>query len=65
MGQIQSRLADLNEHARDKIVVVCHHGVRSMRIAAFLRQHGFVDVRSMAGGIDLWSRDIDPDVPRY
>ncbi|MEM7626083.1 MAG: rhodanese-like domain-containing protein [Planctomycetota bacterium] len=65
MGEIKSRLSDLDEHAEDKVVVMCHHGARSMQVTAFLRQHGFEDVRSMAGGIDLWSRDIDPNVPRY
>lgn len=65
MGEIKSRLIDLDEHAEDRVVVMCHHGARSMQVTAFLRQHGFDDVRSMAGGIDLWSRDIDPQVPRY
>jgi len=65
MGEVKSRLSDLDEHAEEKVIVVCHHGARSMQVTAFLRQHGFDDVRSMAGGIDLWSRDIDPQVPRY
>ena len=65
MGEIKSRLSELEEHADDRVVVMCHHGARSMQVAAFLRQQGFDDVKSMAGGIDLWSRDIDPAVPRY
>ncbi|MBB6429093.1 rhodanese-like domain-containing protein [Algisphaera agarilytica] len=65
MGEIPSRLSELEPRAQEKIVVMCHHGVRSMRVAAFLRQQGFQDVKSMAGGIDLWSRDIDAGVPRY
>lgn len=68
MGEIESRLDDVEEAAggRDRpIVVYCHHGVRSMRVAAALRAHGFSGAVSMAGGIDLWSIAVDPAVPRY
>jgi len=65
MGEVTSRLSELSEHAEAKVVVMCHHGARSMQVTAFLRQQDFADVSSMAGGIDLWSRDIDPGVPRY
>lgn len=65
MGEIKSRLAELDEFAEEKVVVMCHHGARSMQVTAFLRQNGFEDVHSMAGGIDLWSRDIDPELQRY
>lgn len=65
MGEVKSRLNELEAHAEQKVVVMCHHGARSMQVAAFLRQHDFDDVASMAGGIDLWSRDVDPTVPRY
>ena len=47
------------------IVVICHHGVRSMNVTAWLRQQGFEDVQSLRGGIDRWSREIDPKVPLY
>ena len=47
------------------LVVYCHHGVRSLTMTSVLRAQGFTNVRSMAGGIDLWSIDIDPAVPRY
>lgn len=47
------------------IIVYCHHGVRSMNVTAWLRQQGFERVQSMAGGIDRWSRFIDPKVPLY
>lgn len=47
------------------IVVVCHHGVRSMNVTAWLRQQGFEQVQSLRGGIDRWSREIDPTVPLY
>jgi len=48
-----------------QIVLYCHHGVRSLQAAQFLAQNGFQNVRSMAGGIDAWSQQIDPSVPRY
>jgi rhodanese-related sulfurtransferase len=47
------------------IITVCHHGVRSLDAALYLRQQGFTQTRSMSGGIELWSRTVDPDVPRY
>ena len=49
----------------DHIVVVCHHGVRSMNVTAWLRQQGFEKVQSLRGGIDRWARQIDPKVPLY
>ena len=68
MQQIEQRLDELDDidptraHA---IIVYCHHGVRSLRVAATLRGHGFSNVLSMAGGIDLWSISVDASVPRY
>lgn len=47
------------------IVFACHTGPRSMDAASFFAGHGFTNVRYMDGGIDLWSREIDPSVPRY
>lgn len=47
------------------VVVYCHHGMRSMHATLFLRQHGKKETWSLAGGIDLWSQQIDPAVPRY
>ena len=52
---------DLEKH----IIVVCHHGVRSMTVTAWLRQQGLERVQSLRGGIDRWSREIDPKVPLY
>lgn len=65
MGEIPLRLADL-EPWRDKpIIVHCHHGARSLRVARFLREKGFSQACSMRGGIEAWSLEIDPNVPRY
>ncbi|HEX4999453.1 MAG TPA: rhodanese-like domain-containing protein [Terriglobia bacterium] len=47
------------------IVTVCHHGVRSLDAAAYLRGHGMKNVRSMRGGIDAWSLLVDSNIPRY
>ena len=47
------------------IVTVCHHGVRSLDAALYLRGQGFTKTRSMRGGIDVWSRTVDPTIPRY
>lgn len=64
MGDVPSRAnqeLDPDEH----IVVVCHHGVRSMNVTAWLRQQGFEKAQSMRGGIDAWSRQVDRKVPVY
>jgi len=63
LGTLGERAGELPEDA--SVVVYCHHGVRSRRGAMILRQLGFKDARSLAGGIDLWSEVIDPTVPRY
>lgn len=65
MGEIAGRLPELEAHAEDAVVVYCHHGVRSLQVVAFLREQGFDDVRSLAGGIDRWSGEVDGSVPRY
>ena len=65
MHSIPSRLAELGAERSRRIVVHCHHGVRSLRVARFLRGSGFESVQSLAGGIEAWSLEIDPDVPRY
>lgn len=65
MGEISARLPELEAHADRDIVVMCHHGVRSLQVVAFLREAGFEEPRSLAGGIDRWSLEIDTSVPRY
>lgn len=64
MGDVTSRAhAELDPDAH--IVVLCHHGQRSLSVAMWLRGQGFERAQSLAGGIDAWSRVIDPSVPRY
>jgi rhodanese-related sulfurtransferase len=48
-----------------EVVLFCHHGMRSLDAAAWLRSQGIEDARSMAGGIDRWAVEVDPKVPRY
>ena len=64
MGDVPSR-ANQELDPDDHIVVICHHGVRSMNVTAWLRQQGFEKAQSMRGGIDAWSRQVDAKVPVY
>ena len=64
MGDVPSR-AYQELDPEDYIVVVCHHGVRSMNVTAWLRRQGFEKAQSMRGGIDAWSRGVDAKVPTY
>jgi len=64
MGDVPTRAhqeLDPEEH----IVVVCHHGMRSLTVTNWLRQQGFEKAQSMRGGIDSWARTVDPKVPLY
>jgi rhodanese-related sulfurtransferase len=64
MGEVASRAhTELDPDA--PIVVMCHHGARSLNVALWLREQGFTHAQSLSGGIDAWSRSIDPEVPRY
>ena len=64
MGEVTSR-AHQELDPEDHIIVVCHHGVRSMSVTVWLRQQGFDKAQSMRGGIDAWSRRVDGKVPMY
>src|SRR6201982_48554 len=64
MGDVPSR-ANQELDPEEHIVVVCHHGVRSMNVTAWLRQQGFEKAQSLGGGIDAWSRRVDRKVPLY
>ena len=55
----------LEQHKDEKIVVHCKSGGRSLQFTQALRQAGFKDVTSMAGGISLWNKDINPGGPQY
>ncbi|QEG43634.1 rhodanese-like domain-containing protein [Roseimaritima ulvae] len=65
LSELQERAKELQEHIEDRVIVHCHHGGRSLRVVAVLRQSGFKQAQNMTGGIDHWSQHIDPSVPRY
>jgi rhodanese-related sulfurtransferase len=64
LGELHTRVGEIDA-GEAKVVVYCHHGVRSLTGAAILSRAGFPDVVSLAGGIDRWSLTVDPSVPRY
>ena len=63
LSELQDRLGELDPAAT--IVAHCHHGARSARAVNFLRQMGFSRAINLGGGIDDWSLQVDPSVPRY
>jgi rhodanese-related sulfurtransferase len=63
MGEIPGRKDEIDSAA--DIVVICHHGGRSMQVAMFLEKNGFAKVHNLTGGVDSWSRNVDPSVPVY
>ncbi len=63
MHLVPARLHELDPDR--PVAVLCHHGGRSMQVAMFLAQHGFDRLANVAGGIDAWSLQVDPTVPRY
>ncbi len=67
MRDIPGRLSELQTlHGTDRpIACLCHHGMRSLQVANYLAQSGFGEVVNLQGGIDAWSQQVDPSVPRY
>ena len=63
LAQLPARLGELDPAL--PTVVICHHGVRSLRAAAYLEHCGFADVVNLSGGIDAWAKTVDPGVPVY
>jgi rhodanese-related sulfurtransferase len=66
MNTVPDRVDEIREKAAAaRVIVICHHGVRSLNVVHWLRRQGVENTWSMEGGIDLWSLAIDPAVPRY
>jgi adenylyltransferase/sulfurtransferase len=65
LGELTARRDEVRPPPDALVVAYCHHGVRSRSAAAILGQLGFANVASLAGGLDAWSREVDPTVPRY
>jgi len=63
MGDLPARVQELDPDAH--ILVLCHHGVRSLRVTNWLREQGYAKAQSVRGGIDAWSQRVDPKVPVY
>jgi rhodanese-related sulfurtransferase len=64
-GRIDELTACLAGDKRRPVIVHCRHGMRSLRVATWLRDQGFPQAQSMRGGIEAWSEQIDPTVPKY
>jgi rhodanese-related sulfurtransferase len=66
MNTVPAALGDLESKADEGVlVVICHHGIRSANVVNWLRGQGVASSQSLAGGIDRWSLEVDPSVPRY
>lgn len=63
MGEIPARLAEIPRS--QPVVCLCHHGMRSAQVVAFLMHQGYQDVYNLEGGIDAWSCFVDRSVPQY
>ena len=65
LSLLPDRIAEIAAWKEEEIVVYCHHGVRSLHAIALLRQLGFRNLLNLSGGIDAWTGDVDPSLPRY
>jgi rhodanese-related sulfurtransferase len=63
MGEVARRIGELDPAS--ELVVICHHGGRSMQVAAYLQRQGFTKVHNLSGGVDAWARTVDPSMPVY
>ena len=63
MNSVPQRCGELD--TAQPVVCICHHGARSAQVVAYLERQGFEAVYNLAGGIDAWSMQVDPSVPRY
>jgi len=63
MGEIPARAGELDPE--EEVVVICHHGARSLQVALFLEKQGFSDVTNLTGGVDAWAKNVDPAMPLY
>jgi adenylyltransferase/sulfurtransferase len=65
LNELTARLPEIDPPDGALVVTYCHHGVRSFHAAVFLESAGLPGVASLAGGIEAWSAEVDPTVPRY
>jgi len=64
MGDVPTR-AHQELDPDERLLILCHHGARSLSVTNWLRQQGFEAAQSIAGGIEEWSRELDPRIPKY
>ena len=65
LGELSARADEIEEWKEEEVVVYCHHGIRSANAIAQLRAIGFTNLHNLSGGIDRWSTEVDPRLPRY
>jgi rhodanese-related sulfurtransferase len=65
LGELASRIDELDDWRDEEVVVYCHHGIRSLNAIAQLKHFGFTKLQNLAGGIDRWTTEVDPALPRY
>jgi len=65
MGDLLDRIDELDVDEDTPIAVLCHHGVRSLKMTLALHAIGYTGARSVAGGIEAWSATVDPTIPHY
>ncbi len=63
MSQVPADCRDLD--AQQETIVICHHGMRSQRVAVYLEQAGFTNIVNLTGGVAAWAREVDPSMPTY
>jgi len=63
MNTVPARLQELDDEV--PIVCICHHGARSMSVAAFLERNGFAQVINLTGGVHAWAQQVDGTMPTY
>jgi|ERR1043166_2718041 rhodanese-related sulfurtransferase len=65
LGELAGRVDEIEDWKDRDVVVYCHHGIRSLHAISQLRQAGFGKLQNLTGGIDRWSVEVDPALPRY
>lgn len=63
MRSVPARYLELDRER--PVLILCHHGARSLQVAMYLVQHGYPSMYNIEGGIDAWAREVDPSLPRY
>jgi rhodanese-related sulfurtransferase len=65
LGELTSRADEIEDWKDEEVVVYCHHGIRSAQAVAHLQASGFSNAHNLSGGIDRWTSEVDPTLPRY